>query len=101
MDRFLLEPMPTTNSVPIAETSEVVLVPAKLLALGLRLVLAKCLVDDRPDDIVVLHLDLKSFIKLDKEANCKRIITETFHSSDYTVYGLNRQVPMNFYVSLV
>ena len=85
MDRFLLEPMPTTNSVPIAETSEVVLVPAKLLALGLRLVLAKCLVDDRPDDIVVLHLDLKSFIKLDKEANCKIIITETCHSSDFGI----------------
>ena len=77
--------MPTTNSVPIAETSQVVLIPAELLALGLRLVLAKCLVDDRPDDIVVLHLDLKSFIKLDKEANCKIIITETCHSSDFGI----------------
>ena len=64
--------MPTTNGVPVAETSEVVLVPAELLALGLRLVLAKCLVDDRPNDIVVLHLDLKSFIKLDKEAMLRK-----------------------------
>ena len=72
MDRFFLQAMPTTNGVPVAETSEVVLVPAELLALGLRLVLAKCLVDDRPNDIVVLHLDLKSFIKLDKEAMLRK-----------------------------
>ena len=70
---FLLEPMSTNGvQVPVAETSEVVLVPAELLALGLRLVLAKCLVDDRPNDIVVLHLDLKSFIKLDKEAMLRK-----------------------------
>ena len=68
---FLLEPM-STNGVPVAETSQVVLIPAELLALGLRLVLAKCLVDDRPNDIVVLHLDLKSFIKLDKEAMLRK-----------------------------
>ena len=81
MDRFLLEPMPTTNGVPVTETSEVVLVPAELLALGLRLVLAKCLVDDRPNDIVVLHLDLKSFIKLDKQCR-EKLITEVFRSFD-------------------
>ena len=68
---FLLEPM-SNNGVPVTETSEVILIPAELLALGLRLVLAKCLVDDRPNDIVVLHLDLKSFIKLDKEAMLRK-----------------------------
>ena len=73
--------MPTTNGVPVTETSEVVLVPAELLTLGLRLVLAKCLVDDRPNDIVVLHLDLKSFIKLDKQCR-EKLITEVFRSFD-------------------
>lgn len=47
-------------AVPVAETSQIVLVSAELLTLGLRLVLAESLVDDRPDDIVVLHLALKS-----------------------------------------
>ena len=48
------------SSVPVAETRQVVLVSAELLTLGLRLVLAEGLVDDRPNDIVVLHLPLKS-----------------------------------------
>ena len=47
-------------ALPVAETSQIVLVSAELLTLGLRLVLAESLVDNRPDDIVVLHLALKS-----------------------------------------
>ena len=48
------------NSVPVAKTRQVVLISAELLTLGLRLVLAEGLVDDRPDDIVMLHLPLQS-----------------------------------------
>ena len=40
---------------PVAEAGEVVLIPAELLSLGLRFVLTEGLVDDRPDDVVVLH----------------------------------------------
>ena len=47
-------------AVPVAETSQIVLVSAELLTLGLRLVLAEGLIDDRPDDIVMLHLPLQS-----------------------------------------
>ena len=48
------------DSVPVAKTRQVVLISAELLTLGLRLVLAEGLIDDRPDDIVMLHFALKS-----------------------------------------
>jgi len=45
----------------VAEAGQVVLIPAELLSLGLGLVLAEGLVNDRPDDVVVLHLDVLIF----------------------------------------
>ena len=40
----------------VAQPGEVVLIAAELLRLGLRLELAEALVDDGPDDVVMLHL---------------------------------------------
>ena len=55
-----LDLYPQNLPVPVTETRQIVLVSAELLTLGLGLVLAEGLVDDRPDDIIMLHLALKS-----------------------------------------
>lgn len=52
---------------PVAQSSEVVLIPAELLALGLRLVLTERLVDDRPDHVIVLHPEAASGATLSKD----------------------------------
>ena len=55
--------------IPVAETSEVVLIPAEPLALGLGLVLAEGLVDDRPDHVIVLHGGADQASEMDKLAD--------------------------------
>ena len=64
----------------VAKAGQVVLIPAELLRLGLRLVLTERLVDDRPDDVVVLHLD-ESGVLLTFYSNLKKIFRCKFKIS--------------------
>ena len=59
----------------VAQAGQVVLVPAELLRLGLRLVLTERLVDDRPNDVVVLHLDESAVLLSLFTQNLKKVFT--------------------------
>jgi len=46
------------TGAPVTQPGQVVLIPTELLGLGLGLVLTESFVDDRPNDVVVLHCGL-------------------------------------------
>ena len=46
------------STLPVAETGEIVFISTEFLCFGLGFVLTEAFVDDRPDHIIVLHVEL-------------------------------------------